>query len=132
MPGASTTSGTYMSTKNECHQAITQAQAAAGTRVYTVAYGAANSGCSTDASPSISPCATLQQMATNDSTFFKDTSTACTAGDSPPPALPPSIPPCPTLQQMPTNDSTFFKDTSTACTAGDRPTTDLNTIFTQI
>ena len=83
MPGASTTSGTYMSTKNECHQAITQAQAAAGTRVYTVAYGAANSGCSTDASPSISPCATLQQMATNDSTFFKDTSTACTAGDRP-------------------------------------------------
>jgi hypothetical protein len=72
-----------MSTKNECHQAITQAQAAAGTRVYTVAYGAANSGCSTDASPSISPCATLQQMATNDSTFFKDTSTACTAGDRP-------------------------------------------------
>jgi hypothetical protein len=50
---------------NQCHEAITAAQAAtaAGTWVYTIAYGAATSGsCSTD-SPTISACSTLQQMA---------------------------------------------------------------------
>lgn len=43
MPGASTTSGVYPSTLQQCHQAVTAAQAAAtaGTKVYTVAYGAA-------------------------------------------------------------------------------------------
>jgi len=73
MPGASTTTGTYPSTLNQCHQAITAAQAAttAGTRVYTVAYGAKASGCSTDA-PAITPCATMQQMASNAATFFSD------------------------------------------------------------
>ncbi len=71
--GASATSGVYPSLKNQCHQAITAAQAAtaAGTRVYTVAYGATSSGCTTD-SPSISPCQTMQQMASTSSTFFSD------------------------------------------------------------
>lgn len=74
MPGASTTSGTYPSTRQECHQAVTAAQAAAaaGTRVYSVAYGAASSGCSTDTNPSISPCQTMQEMASSPSTFFSD------------------------------------------------------------
>jgi Flp pilus assembly protein TadG len=68
-----TASGTYPSYKNECHQAITAAQAAtaAGTRVYTVAYGAEASGCTTD-SPSISPCQTMEQMASTAATFFSD------------------------------------------------------------
>jgi hypothetical protein len=62
-----------MSTVNQCHQAIAAAQtaAAAGTRVYSVAYGAKSAGCSTD-SPSITPCSTMQQMASNASTFFSD------------------------------------------------------------
>ena len=56
---------------NQCHQGITAAQAAtaAGTWVYTIAYGAPTSptpgsctGGSGD-SPAISACATLQQMA---------------------------------------------------------------------
>lgn len=74
MPGASTTSGTYMSTLQECHQAVTAAQAAAtaGTRVYTVAYGAAASGCATDTSPSITPCQTMEQMASSTGYFFSD------------------------------------------------------------
>ena len=65
LPGASTTSGTYPSTINQCHQAITAAHAAttAGTRVYSVAYGSPNSGCSTDTSPSITACQTMEQMA---------------------------------------------------------------------
>jgi hypothetical protein len=74
MPGASTTSGTYMSTIQQCHQAITAAQAAAtaGTRVYSVAYGAKASGCATDTSPSITPCQTMQQIASASSYFFSD------------------------------------------------------------
>jgi Flp pilus assembly protein TadG len=49
---------------NQCHAAITAAQTAANsnTWVYSIAYGAANSGCSTD-SPSISPLSTMQQIA---------------------------------------------------------------------
>jgi Putative Flp pilus-assembly TadE/G-like len=74
MPGGSTTSGTYMSTIQECHQAVTAAQAAtnAGTRVYTVAYGAAASGCASDTSPSITPCQTMEQMASSPGYFFSD------------------------------------------------------------
>jgi hypothetical protein len=68
-----TNSGTYPSYKNDCQQAVTAAQAAtaAGTRVYTVAYGAEASGCGND-SPSITPCQTMQQMASNAATFFSD------------------------------------------------------------
>lgn len=61
---------------NQCHQAITAAQAAtaAGMWVYTVAYGASTSStnsCTTD-SPHISACSTLQQMASNPRYFFSD------------------------------------------------------------
>ncbi len=73
MPGASTTSGSYPSTINQCHQAVTAAQAAtaAGTTVYTVAYGAQSSGCSTD-KIAITPCQTMQQSASSAATFFSD------------------------------------------------------------
>jgi len=74
MPGASKTSGLYMSSVQECHQAITAAQtaAAAGTRVYAVAYGAEASGCTTDTSPAITPCQTMQQIASSPAYFFSD------------------------------------------------------------
>jgi hypothetical protein len=73
LPGASTTSGAYPSTKQQCHQAITAAQVAAtaGTRVYTVAYGAEASGCVTD-SPSITPCQTMHDMASAAQYFYSD------------------------------------------------------------
>ncbi|MFZ0887028.1 MAG: vWA domain-containing protein [Candidatus Binataceae bacterium] len=66
------TKTSYKST-NECHQAITSAQnaAAAGTTVYSVAYGAESSGCSTD-SPAITPCQTMQQIASSSQNFFSD------------------------------------------------------------
>jgi hypothetical protein len=59
---------------NACHQAITAAQNAknAGTTVYSVAYGATSSGCTTDTSPSITPCQTMQQMASSSQNFFSD------------------------------------------------------------
>jgi hypothetical protein len=74
MAGASTTSGTYPSTKQQCAQAVTAAQAAvtAGTRVITVAYGAASSGCGQDTSPSITPCQTMEDMASDSQDFYSD------------------------------------------------------------
>ena len=57
----------YGSAVSECHQAIDAAANASslGITVYTIAYGASNSGCSTDkGSSAISPCAAMQQMST--------------------------------------------------------------------
>lgn len=60
---------------NECHQAITASQTAqgAGIQVYTVAYGAEVSGCSTD-TPTITPCATMEAIASTPTSnyFFAD------------------------------------------------------------
>jgi hypothetical protein len=82
MGSASTTTGTYPSTKKQCHQAITAAQNAATanafgngaipTRVYSVAYGATSSGCSTDTSPTITPCQTMQGIASGPQNFYSD------------------------------------------------------------
>jgi hypothetical protein len=68
-----TSNGVYASWINQCHQAVTAAKAAtaAGTRVYTVAYGAEASGCPFD-SPAITPCVTMEDMASTTATFFSD------------------------------------------------------------
>jgi Flp pilus assembly protein TadG len=77
-------SGKY---KNQCHEAITAAQTAkaAGFWVYSVAYGAASSGCSTDSAANgtstIKPCVAMQQIASDSSKFFADTSSqGCPSG----------------------------------------------------
>jgi hypothetical protein len=74
MVGANTTSTTYPSTLQECHQAVAAAAAAAkaGTRVYAVAYGAEASGCPSDTNPTITPCQTMQQIASSPGYFFSD------------------------------------------------------------
>ena len=66
-------SATSYSATNECHQAITSANKAkaAGTTIYAVAYGATSSGCTTD-SPAITPCQTMQQIASSGKTFYSD------------------------------------------------------------
>lgn len=88
-----TTTGTYPSLLDQCHQAITAAQTARtmtdaqgnlDTTVYTIAYGASNSSsgsCSTDKSggEAISACDTLQQMASASSDFFSDANNSCPA-----------------------------------------------------
>jgi hypothetical protein len=67
-----TLTGAYPSLIDQCQQAITAAKSApSNTTVYSIAYGASSSGCSTD-SPSISPCSTMQQIATSSSDFFSD------------------------------------------------------------
>lgn len=87
--GDANASSSYMTSakvKNQCHQAITAAQTAtaAGTAVYTIAYGASTSStssCSTDTTH-ISACATLQQMASDSSKFYSDTvggTSSCTS-----------------------------------------------------
>ena len=89
MPFASTTSGVYASLKNECKQGVVAAQAAAaaGTKVYTVAYGATQIGCVTDTS-GITPCQAAQQMASSPQYFFSDYtatggSSACVSASQP-------------------------------------------------
>jgi Flp pilus assembly protein TadG len=66
---------------NQCHQAITAAQAAtaAGTWVYSVAYGASTSSgssCGTD-TPGISACSALQQIASVPPKFYSDNPSGC-------------------------------------------------------
>jgi hypothetical protein len=85
LPGASTKSLVYPSTNQQCHQAITAAQWAAtqgtgGTKVYSVAYGAEASGCSTDTSPTIIPCQTMQQIASSPAYFFTDYTSSTSGG----------------------------------------------------
>ena len=63
---------------NQCHEAITAANNAttAGTWVYSLAYGASTSSsgsCSTD-STAISACSTMQQIASQSSYFYSDSS----------------------------------------------------------
>ncbi|MGA8089651.1 MAG: vWA domain-containing protein [Terracidiphilus sp.] len=88
---------TYPSLDDQCHQAITAAQYAAsnGTTVYTIAYGASSSGCSTDkGSLSITPCQAMMQMSsgyvssTNAPNFYSDATATqnkgqCTSGSNP-------------------------------------------------
>jgi len=100
MTGASTTSGVYnpatgaTSSIQECHQAITAAQAAAaaGTRIYAVAYGAESAGCPTDTAPAITPCQTMQQIASSSAYFYSDykatgSDSACVSASQPVTAL---------------------------------------------
>jgi hypothetical protein len=64
---------------NQCHEAVSAAQSAtaAGTWVYTIAYGASTSSsgsCSTDTSSHIAACTALQDMASNSKFFYSDNS----------------------------------------------------------
>ena len=78
MGSPATANGYYPSWYGECGQAITAAKAAtaAGTTVYTVAYGSPSSGCTTDANagayPNVSPCDEMAYMASHSWDFFSD------------------------------------------------------------
>jgi hypothetical protein len=82
---ASNSGNVYGSAQDQCQQAITAAQTAtaAGTAVYTIAYGAPNSGCSTDTSgplAGLSPCTALQKMASTPANFYSDATASSAAG----------------------------------------------------
>jgi hypothetical protein len=78
--------GVYFSPQNECQQAVTAAKAAtaAGTTVFSIAYGSSTSGCSTDTS-GITPCSTMSNMASTAQQFYTDATSGkggCTSGQS--------------------------------------------------
>jgi hypothetical protein len=67
----------YGSLDDQCQQAISAANYATGqgTSVYTIAYGASSSGCSTDTSgplAGISACTAMQDMASSSDDFYSD------------------------------------------------------------
>lgn len=75
----------YGSLDDQCQQAITAAGYASGqgTTVYTIAYGAGSSGCSTDKSgplAGLSPCTAMQDMATSSSDFYSDSTASQNKG----------------------------------------------------
>jgi len=88
---------TYPSLDDQCQQAITAAQYATtnGTTVYTIAYGASSSGCSTDTGAyAISPCSPMMQMSsgyvssTDAPDFYSDATASqnkgqCTSSSNP-------------------------------------------------
>ncbi len=73
MPNADTTSGNYASSAKQCAQADGLAAYANyySVRVYAVAYGATDSGCSTDTSGQ-TPCQTVQALASSPDYFYSD------------------------------------------------------------
>jgi hypothetical protein len=78
-----TSGSTYPSKVGQCQQAVNVANAitAAGTIIYSVAYGSSTStsACSTDGG-SISPCTAMQKIASNPSTFFADDPAGVSSG----------------------------------------------------
>jgi len=85
-------SGTASSySKNECHQAITAAQAAAATAnsaglttwVYSIAFGALTSNSCTTDSPAISGCTTMTDIASDASKFYSDNANGCASAAHP-------------------------------------------------
>ncbi len=78
--GFSSSSSTYPSTKQQCHQTAAAGQFATslGITVYAVSYGASSktSDCGSDTSPTITPCAELQATASAASDFYSDATSA--------------------------------------------------------
>jgi hypothetical protein len=88
-----TANGQYPSWIGQCGQAVVAAQYATsqGTQVYSVAYGAAPTGCSSDTAagsyPNITPCTTMQDMASAPQYFYSDyhqsgSASVCVAGQA--------------------------------------------------
>lgn len=78
-------------TSNQCQQAVTASQAAtaAGTKVYSVAYGASSSGCSSDTT--LKPCTTMQGIASTPSLFYTTNSNCNISGSANPVTQLPAI-----------------------------------------
>jgi Flp pilus assembly protein TadG len=85
--GNATASGAQISSSlqpNQCTQAVNAAQAATqtGTWVFTIAYGALNSGCASDGG-AYTPCSALQAIASNPSDFYSDDAHGCASSANP-------------------------------------------------
>jgi Flp pilus assembly protein TadG len=91
MGSPATSSGQYPSWVGECGQAVVAAHYATsqGTLVYSVAYGSEPTGCASDQNsgsyPNITPCGTMQNMASAPQNFYSDyqqsgSNSVCVAG----------------------------------------------------
>jgi hypothetical protein len=71
---------------DQCKQAVVAAQAAtaANVKVYSVAYGAATSGCGKDTgySPAYNPCSAMKAIASDSTTFYSTSSTCKITGST--------------------------------------------------
>jgi len=75
--GATSTYTNYPSSVDECQQAVAAANWAKqqGTIIYSIAYGAETTGCTTDSSgpqANIAPCLTMSEIATDADHFYSD------------------------------------------------------------
>ena len=91
--GAAKSGNVYGSLDDQCQQAITAAKAAtaAGTAVYSIAYGAASSGCSTDTSGTLkglSPCTAMMDLASMAANFYSDATASQNKGQCTSPSNP--------------------------------------------
>lgn len=88
---ASQLSGQSSKVTAQCQQAVTAAQAAtaAGTKVYSVAYGASSSGCSTG--DTYNPCSAMKAIASDSSTFYTTNANCNINGSANPPTQLPTI-----------------------------------------
>lgn len=70
--------------QNECAQGVSAAQAATAqnTWVYSIAYGAQTSGCSTDGG-AYTPCSAMQAIASDASKFYTDNQAVCPSSAHP-------------------------------------------------
>jgi Flp pilus assembly protein TadG len=91
MGSPATANGQYPSWIGECGQAVVAAKYATsqGTQVYSVAYGSEPTGCTSDTAagsyPNITPCTTMQDMASAPQYFYSDyhqsgSASVCVAG----------------------------------------------------
>jgi Flp pilus assembly protein TadG len=91
MGSPATANGQYPSWIGQCGQAVVAAKYATsqGTQVYSVAYGSEPTGCSSDVAagsyPNITPCTTMQDMASAPQYFYSDyhqsgSASVCVAG----------------------------------------------------
>jgi hypothetical protein len=91
MGSPATANGQYPSWIGQCGQAVVAAKYATsqGTLVYSVAYGSEPTGCTSDAAagsyPNITPCTTMQDMASAPQYFYSDyhqsgSASVCVAG----------------------------------------------------
>jgi hypothetical protein len=125
------TAGTYPSAFNQCEQGVVAAQAAtaAGTTVYTVAYGTQASGCLTDQTGfSITAGGTCSWWGCSGGTTYTNSN-------------PSNLSPCQAMQQMASSKLQFYSDytaagngsnNDTACQGASQTDTKLDDIFAAI
>lgn len=71
--------------KNQCYEAVQAAESAttAGTWVFTISYGSALTGCTTDSGNYANPCYVMGQIASDPTKFYADDGAGCKSNSHP-------------------------------------------------